>query len=241
MRDEVEVVGSVATGDDASALCASVRPDVVLMDYRMPGLNGAEATRAVLVACPETRVVCLSASVTQQEIDEVCAAGAVACVTKDEDFDLLVATVCEGSGVKLTAENTAVVLDSTADFPDAPARFPNFRVVPLYVRFGDESFRDYVEITPDVFYERLAHAPELPTTSQPTPGDFLAVYEELGAVRAGPLAPDLVDALRHVRERAVRCRHGRGAGARDRLAHRLRVARAARARRAAAARAGYDR
>jgi len=83
--------------------------------------------------------------------------------------------------VKLTAENTAVVLDSTADFPEAPVRFPNFRVVPLYVRFGDESFRDYVDMTPDVFYERLARAPELPTTSQPTPGDFLAVYQELGA------------------------------------------------------------
>ena len=81
--------------------------------------------------------------------------------------------------MKLTAENTAVVLDSTADFPDAPARYPNFRVVPLYVRFGDESFRDYEEITPDQFYDRLAQAPELPTTSQPTPGDFAAVYEEL--------------------------------------------------------------
>jgi DNA-binding NarL/FixJ family response regulator len=97
MRDEVEVVGSVATGDDASQLCAAVRPDVVLMDYRMPGLNGADATRAVLIACPETRVVCLSASVTQQEIDEVRAAGAVACVTKDEDFDQLVATVCKAA------------------------------------------------------------------------------------------------------------------------------------------------
>jgi fatty acid kinase fatty acid binding subunit len=81
--------------------------------------------------------------------------------------------------VNLTAENTAIVLDSTADFPDAPQRFPNFRVVPLYVRFGEESFRDYVEITPDRFYERLQTAAELPTTSQPTPGDFLAVYEEL--------------------------------------------------------------
>jgi DegV family protein with EDD domain len=81
--------------------------------------------------------------------------------------------------VKLTVDNTAIVLDSTADFPGAQERFPNFRVVPLYVRFGDESYRDYVEITPDEFYERLATAPELPTTSQPTPADFLAVYEEL--------------------------------------------------------------
>jgi fatty acid kinase fatty acid binding subunit len=81
--------------------------------------------------------------------------------------------------VKLTAANTAVVLDSTADFPEAAERFPNFRVVPLYVRFGDESFKDYVEIPPDVFYERLRTATELPTTSQPTPGDFHAVYEEL--------------------------------------------------------------
>ena len=81
--------------------------------------------------------------------------------------------------MSLTAENTAVVLDSTADFPDAPERFPNFRVVPLYVRFGDESLKDYVEIDPQRFYQRLTTATELPTTSQPTPADFLAVYEEL--------------------------------------------------------------
>jgi len=81
--------------------------------------------------------------------------------------------------VNLTAANTAVVLDSTADFPEAPQRFPNFRVVPLYVRFGDESYRDYIDITPERFYERLTTATELPTTSQPTPGDFLGVYEEL--------------------------------------------------------------
>jgi DegV family protein with EDD domain len=81
--------------------------------------------------------------------------------------------------VNLTAGNTAIVLDSTADFPDAPARFPNMRVVPLYVRFGEESYRDYVDLGPDAFYDRLREAPELPTTSQPTPQDFLAVYEEL--------------------------------------------------------------
>jgi DegV family protein with EDD domain len=81
--------------------------------------------------------------------------------------------------VNLTAENTAIVVDSTADFPEASQRFPNWRVVPLYVRFGDESYRDYVELAPDAFYERLRRAEQTPTTSQPTPGDFLAAYEDL--------------------------------------------------------------
>jgi DegV family protein with EDD domain len=83
--------------------------------------------------------------------------------------------------VNLTSENTAIVLDSTADFPEAARRYPNFRVVPLYVLFGEESFKDYVEMTPDLFYERLQTEPDLPTTSQPTPGDFLATFEELAS------------------------------------------------------------
>ena len=81
--------------------------------------------------------------------------------------------------MELTAENTAVVVDSTADFPDAPARFSNWRVVPLYVLFGDESFRDYVELPAADFYDRLRTSPVMPTTSQPTPGDFSAVYDDL--------------------------------------------------------------
>ena len=81
--------------------------------------------------------------------------------------------------MNLTRENTALVLDSTADFPDAQIRYPNMRVVPLYVRFGEESFRDYVELDPHGFYERLRIASELPTTSQPTPQDFITVYHAL--------------------------------------------------------------
>lgn len=81
--------------------------------------------------------------------------------------------------MQLTAENTSIVLDSTADFPEGPSRFPSWRIVPLYLRFGAESYRDYVDIGPDEFYARLRSAEELPTTSQPTPADFLAVYEEL--------------------------------------------------------------
>jgi DNA-binding NarL/FixJ family response regulator len=84
LRDEIEVVGSVSTGDEATPVVRDLRPDVVLMDYRMPD--------------PQTRVVCLSASVTAEEIAEVREAGAVAVVTKDEDFDRLVAVVCEAAG-----------------------------------------------------------------------------------------------------------------------------------------------
>jgi fatty acid kinase fatty acid binding subunit len=82
--------------------------------------------------------------------------------------------------VRLTAANTAIVLDSTADLPDAADRFPNWRVVPLYVNFGDESLRDGVDIDATEFYARLRESSVFPTTSQPTPGDFLACYGELG-------------------------------------------------------------
>lgn len=83
--------------------------------------------------------------------------------------------------MNLTTENTAIVLDSTSDFPEARERYANMRVVPLYVRFGEESFRDHVDIGSHDFYERLKAAPALPTTSQPTPQDFLSTFEDLGA------------------------------------------------------------
>ena len=81
--------------------------------------------------------------------------------------------------MRLTQENTAIVLDSVSDFPEAPQRFPNMRVVPLYVHFGTETYRDYVDLTPREFYEQLRAASRLPTTSQPTPQDFLDAYESL--------------------------------------------------------------
>jgi DegV family protein with EDD domain len=82
--------------------------------------------------------------------------------------------------VHLSSENTALVLDSTADLPDPAARHPNWRLVPLYVRFGDETFRDHVDLTPREFYGRLRDAPVAPKSSQPTPADFAAVFGGLG-------------------------------------------------------------
>jgi DegV family protein with EDD domain len=83
--------------------------------------------------------------------------------------------------MQLTRANTAIVLDSTSDFPEAHDRYPNMRIVPLYVLFGDESYRDGVDIRPEEFYERLATVSSLPTTRQPTPKDFADCFEELAA------------------------------------------------------------
>jgi DegV family protein with EDD domain len=82
--------------------------------------------------------------------------------------------------VRLSAENTAVVLDSTADLPDPQGRHAGWRVVPLYVRFGDETLRDHLDISADEFYRRLRSASSPPRTSQPTPADFAAAFAELG-------------------------------------------------------------
>ena len=83
--------------------------------------------------------------------------------------------------MNLNAQNAAIVLDSTSDFPEAQNRYPNMRVVPLYVLFGEQSFRDHVDIGSHDFYKRLRTASALPTTSQPTPQDFVTAYEELDA------------------------------------------------------------
>jgi DNA-binding NarL/FixJ family response regulator len=100
LRPEVQVVASVASGDEAPSACREYEPDVVLMDYRMPGMNGAEATRAVLQACPAARVVCLTASITRNEIDELARAGVVRCLTKDEGFDEIIAAVRDAAGAR---------------------------------------------------------------------------------------------------------------------------------------------
>jgi len=93
LRDGLDVVAAVPTGNEAPEVCARLRPDVVLMDYRMPGLNGAQATEAVLRASPESRVVCLTASVSRKEVAQLEAAGAVACISKDGDLDAIVAAI----------------------------------------------------------------------------------------------------------------------------------------------------
>jgi len=74
---------------------------------------------------------------------------------------------------------TALVVDSTADLPDNLAKDPNLTLVPLTVFFGDQGYLDWVELKPEQFYEKLATASRLPTTSQPPPGQWLELYRRL--------------------------------------------------------------
>ena len=93
LRGDIEIAGSDPTGDDVVERCAELRPDVLLVDYRLPGLDGVQATRAVMEACPSTAVVCLTASANLRERDALHDAGAVACLRKDDGLDAIVQAI----------------------------------------------------------------------------------------------------------------------------------------------------
>jgi DNA-binding NarL/FixJ family response regulator len=90
LRGEIEVVGAVDDGTKVVELCRELDPDVVVMDYRLPALDGVQATKALREAYPDIAVVCLTASANLREVDALYAAGAVACLTKDEHLDTIV-------------------------------------------------------------------------------------------------------------------------------------------------------
>jgi EDD domain protein, DegV family len=80
---------------------------------------------------------------------------------------------------RLSLENTAIVVDSTCDPPPGYFDEPGLVMVPLKVHFGDETYRDGVDLSPPEFFAKLASSPVLPTTSQPTVAEFTTVYEAL--------------------------------------------------------------
>jgi DegV family protein with EDD domain len=72
-----------------------------------------------------------------------------------------------------------VVTDSTCDIPPQLMKDLGITVVPIYVVFGDKSYRDKLDISENEFYDKLIHGPVHPTTSIPTPKDFADVYNKL--------------------------------------------------------------
>jgi DNA-binding NarL/FixJ family response regulator len=98
MRADIEVVASVGDGGEAVAACDQHKPQVVLMDYRLPGIDGVQATSAVRERHPEIAVVCLTASANSREIEALYDAGAAACLTKDQELDDIVDAIKRAAG-----------------------------------------------------------------------------------------------------------------------------------------------
>jgi two-component system response regulator DesR len=93
LRSDLVVVASVSDGEEVVPACLEHNPDVALMDYRLPGVDGVEATRALKQACPEVAVVALTASANRDEMQALRDAGAVACLTKDQELDEIIEAI----------------------------------------------------------------------------------------------------------------------------------------------------
>lgn len=100
-----------------------------------------------------------------------------------------------------------IVTDSLSDITSDMAQELEVSVVPLYVRFGEDVYRDRIEITTDEFYHRLVHDAAFPTTTQPSPGDFINVYGKLAKEADGILVVTLSSKLSGTYESALQAKN----------------------------------
>jgi two-component system, NarL family, response regulator DesR len=101
LRSDVQVVASVDHGNEIVALCRRHEPDVVVMDYRLPGTDGVHATAELRRECPGVAVLCLTASANLREMEAMKEAGAVACLSKDEELDVIVDAIRSAAQVRV--------------------------------------------------------------------------------------------------------------------------------------------
>jgi len=119
--DDIDVVGTGATGLEAVRLATELRPDIVLMDLRMPDLDGDEATARILAAVPSTRVVILTTYETDDAILRAIGAGASGYLLKAAPEDELLAGIrAVAAGEVALAPSVSRVLVRRAASP-APA------------------------------------------------------------------------------------------------------------------------
>jgi DNA-binding NarL/FixJ family response regulator len=95
---DIRVMAAVSDGEAALEVCPGLDPDVALVDYRLPGLDGVETTAGLRAACPRAAVVVLTAAAETGEVQALLDAGAVACLTKDRGLDEIVAAIREAAG-----------------------------------------------------------------------------------------------------------------------------------------------
>ena len=90
---QVEVVLEAGSGEEFLAEVESVQPDVVFMDYAMPGMNGAQATEQALAVCPEMKVISLTMFAENAYYSQMVASGAKGFLLKDSEFDEVIEAV----------------------------------------------------------------------------------------------------------------------------------------------------
>ncbi len=87
IHDDLELVGEASDGEEALRLFASLQPDVVLMDIKMPRMDGVEATRALLARSPDARIIALTSFDDDESVERVLSAGAIGYLLKNVDAD----------------------------------------------------------------------------------------------------------------------------------------------------------
>lgn len=92
-QPDIEIVGEATTGEQAVHLVQDLRPDVVLVDLLMPGLDGFEATRRIRAAYPETQVIILTAHAAEGQVLRALRSGALSYLLKDSEADEIAAAI----------------------------------------------------------------------------------------------------------------------------------------------------
>jgi NarL family two-component system response regulator LiaR len=91
--DDLEFVGEAGSGEEAVRMCDEAKPDVVLMDLVMPGMDGAQATKAIREKCPDIQVIALTSFKEQELVQGALEAGAIGYLLKNVDADELAGAI----------------------------------------------------------------------------------------------------------------------------------------------------
>ena len=135
----LEVVGEAVDGEDAVEQTRKLKPDVVLMDIHMPGMNGFDATRAIVTSGSPTRVLVLTVAYSQDYISEMMRCGAKGYMLKDADPDDLIEAVVKvhnGSLYFIVNDNNSPALPAPPSSP-APHHLLSDREIQVLKRLAE--------------------------------------------------------------------------------------------------------
>ena len=119
--DDLKLVGEAASGEEAVSLCRQVQPDVVLMDLMLPGMDGAEATRAIRERCPDIKVIVLTSFQEEELVQRALQAGAISYLLKNVSVDELAEAIraAVAGQPTLAPEATRALIHATTKSPGA--------------------------------------------------------------------------------------------------------------------------